>query len=598
MRRGGSLTVTRRIEHPEVFDKILLTYTKQVMHQTVEYFGCDSGETHKTVPSRHGSEEILMLHTDKGWRAVDSPYDPRREAAEAVKSVHHGEYPVVMIGCGGGYLLESVLRKGCRSILIITSSMICAEKNRTVAADSIEFRNRSVQIIKTDRLDDNLCRTIGRFCFSQKSLVVVRHQREFRVFPSLYSEIDIFIKNIMQPVRNDASGIHSVLFPMEGKLLEPDIANAMRSTGLTVHASPSSSGKAVDIDNFWNIMIKKQPDAVFSINNRGSDRFGAIAAACRVLDIPWITWFFDEPAFTVGREERAGIESRHALCWDTAGCESCQRLGFRNVGLLPLATDPRIFHPGPGNDSLRGRIVYVGSPSFGNEKTYFSGLLGNANAHAVARELESYVTGNRRVPERKMILQALCDLSIAENVFSPVQLERLPAFVLYTANLEYRRRALTALSELRPIVYGDGWRGLLPENVETRRTIDYYRDLPDIYRSDAVHISLTHLQMQDYPNQRVFDIGASRRIVIGERLGGWVNLFGNSYNELLFDSFSELFERAAALAGNADKRASLGEMLFHDVLKKHTIRHRVATILAVMAGHYRSRPETPARISA
>ena len=57
--------------------------------------------------------------------------------------------------------------------------------------------------------------------------------------------------------------------------------------------------------------------------------------------------------------------------------------------MLPLGTDPEMFCPGEGDEELDGRIIYVGSPGFGNEEKYFSGL----DKNHVAIELCKYFEG-------------------------------------------------------------------------------------------------------------------------------------------------------------------------------------------------------------
>lgn len=147
------------------------------------------------------------------------------------------------------------------------------------------------------------------------------------------------------------------------------------------------------------------------------------------------------------------------------------------------------------------------------------------------------------------------------------------------ANREYRRRALIALADLHPVVYGNGWQNLLPNSVELRPDADYNRELPGIYRSDAVHISLTNLQMSHYPNQRLFDVGACRRMVLNESLPGMTELFDQEIEHLLYHDFSRLRERCIHFIENPDQRREYGEYLYRHVLARHTISHRVDRIL-------------------
>ncbi|MBD3166499.1 glycosyltransferase, partial [bacterium] len=141
----------------------------------------------------------------------------------------------------------------------------------------------------------------------------------------------------------------------------------------------------------------------------------------------------------------------------------------------------------------------------------------------------------------------------------------------------------------RPVVYGAGWEGQLPEGVELRGPADYNHDLPRIYRSDAVHLSFTNLQMRACPNQRVFDVGACGNAVLNDRLEGWTDLFGRDLDELLYDDVQTLVERTESLLASPERRRSLAETLRTVVLEKHTIRNRVETLLSLLQS--RGNPE-------
>jgi hypothetical protein len=223
--------------------------------------------------------------------------------------------------------------------------------------------------------------------------------------------------------------------------------------------------------------------------------------------------------------------------------------------------------------------VYVGSPGFGNETKYFSNLCRDPHALAIAASLEVRVQNTRFIPGILDIRECMADLAIRPDYFPRISLERLPAFIVYRANLSYRVKALTSIAELRPVVYGDGWDGLLPRAIELRGHVDYYRDLVNVYRSDAVHLSLTHLQMRHYPNQRIFDAGLCGRVVIGERLSGTEELFGPGLNEVHFTDFEHMRDTAEWLIRDTRHRHRFGDYVRDVVLKKHTIDRRIDRIL-------------------
>lgn len=530
----------------------------------------------KTKDSRHS---IIKVKTKDGWKAVDSPYEPLLEAREITERINPSVEHVLMLGAGSGFVVRELSTSTVSDIMIITGSRVLAEKNRDIFLKN-DITTGSVSILYSREFSDELEIDIRNFLSNHPDAYIILHPREYKAFPYLFNPLLMLVHQVKDPLTKRNNRLpEKILFPSHGQIIEPDLHDAFKRMGIEVIKVESFAHNGIDHQKAWDILSAHDPDFIFSTNNKGSDKNGFIPEACARSGIPWATWFLDEPKFLVTKDEIRAGQERISFCWDIAGVEPCRELGFTNVELLPLATNERLFFPGEGDPSLVNRIVYVGSPSFGNEEKYFAGILRDPAAQRLAKIFESELIAKRQLPELQSIYDVLDNLDIKKNHFSPGTIRRLPAYCLYKANLTYRINALNALADLRPVVYGDGWYGLLPETIELRSYIDYYRDLPAIYRSDAVHLSLTHLQMRRYPNQRVFDIGICGRIVLGERLEGWESLFGTDFDELLFSDVQKLREKANILVHNKQHRKRLGDGLRSIILKQHTLFHRVNTII-------------------
>lgn len=532
-------------------------------------------QEHRQKRAKNTANTVCSIKTEFGWRTMDSPYDPLGEARQIIAKNLSPESRLLLVGVGSGFIAEEFIRQGISDAVLITGSPVLGRKNFDMFAE-YKLRQLNIKVIVASVLCDSLISHIDDFCAVKSALKVIIHPRETKAFPLLFNPISIYIQSVIYPIlRKPFNPPKRVLFPTSGQLLEPEIYKELAAREIDVIAVESFAGKNISPIKAWEVVKQSEPDLVLSTNNKGSDPMGLIPDACAQAGVPWATWFLDQPRFIISQKEIGQRQKRFGFCWDISGVEACKDLRFAKIKLLPLATDPAIFSPGKGIDGLSGRIVYVGSPSFGNEDKYFAGIKADPKAQLVAKSFEKNILQTRKLPSCEDINDIVDTLGIGKNYFSAEALRRLPAFTLYRANLRYRIKALSALAGLNPIVYGDGWGGLLPEAVELRSYVDYYRDLVGIYRSDAVHISLTHLQMRLYPNQRIFDVGACGRIVLGDMLEGWKDLFGNEFDDLVFNDFNELRAKAAALAQQKQKRKMLGEMLRCLILKRHTISHRI-----------------------
>jgi len=529
--------------------------------------------------NNRSSNMILKIKTSYGWRTIDSPYDPEEEAAKSLGNSLDSQICIVLIGAGSGYLLSEILKKKINDIVLITPYRAVAEQNYSMLSDYESIEGNAC-IILADVFDINLQERLSEILEQRNVKKVVFHPRESKTFPHFFNPLSVYIESLNKKENylRQENYIKRVLFPCSGQIIEKEIIKEFIKRGVEVFDTESFNQRKIDPKSVWEIISRYEPDLIMSTNNKGSDFEGYIPSVCSMSGVKWATWFLDDPRFILSKNEIFEGQNRYGFCWDVSGTEALTEIGFRNISMLPLATDPEIFVPGEGDEKLEGRIIYVGSPGFGSEERYFSGLNKNHAAKDLCEYFEKEIITKRKIPSCDEIHSSIKALNIKNN-FTEAEFERLPAYTMYKANLNYRIKALNELACLNPIVYGEGWEGLLSDNVEKRDYIDYYRDLPEIYRSDAVQISLTHLQMRHFPNQRVFDVGACAGVVVGDRVSGWNELFTSELDELVFDNFDELKQKASMFSQSKDLRREYGEKLKNEVLSKHTYAHRIDTLI-------------------
>jgi len=525
------------------------------------------------------SNRILKIKTSYGWRTIDSPYDPEKEAVKSLGNSFNSQTSIVLIGAGSGYFLSEILKKGISDIVLITPYRSVAEQNYSLLSD-YESIEGNAYIILADVFDFEFQKNLSKILKKINSKKIIFHPRESKTFPQFFNPLSVYIESLNK--KKNFSGqvncIKRVLFPCSGQIIEKEIIKEFVKRGVEVFDTESFNQRKIDSKSAWEIISRYEPDLIMSTNNKGSDFEGYIPSVCSMSGVKWATWFLDDPRFILSKNEIFEGQKRYGFCWDVSGTEALNEIGFRNISMLPLATDPEMFCPGEGDENLEGRIIYVGSPGFGNEERYFSGLDKNSAAADLCKYFENIIFTKRKIPAVVEIHSAIKALNITNN-FIEAELERLPAYTLYKANLNYRIKALNELADFNPIVYGEGWEGLLSDKVEKRGYVDYYRELPNIYRSDAVHISLTHLQMRHYPNQRIFDVGACAGVVVGDRVSGWNELFTSKLDELVFDNFEQLKQKAYMFSQSKDLRKEYGEKLKNEVLSKHTYGHRIDAVI-------------------
>lgn len=530
---------------------------------------------------RDSNDCAVKVRTISGWKSIDSKYNPRAEAVMYIgDEIGEGD-AVLAVGIGSGYLLKELIDRRISRALLITASEELARMNLEQTSES--HSNSEIILLAADSPEKVWQDYIESFIQNNPNIKVILHPREASVFHPFFGALRIKLSSFLYHIKyKPQKDIRNILFPGCGGLMERELKTELRSRGKRIIETAPFSDRNITPEEAWEIIHHYRPDLVLSVNNQGSDPGGLIVEACGEAGVPWASWYLDDPRFILSTDEISGIGvKRIGFCWDRNGIESWSRLRFTDAYALPLAVDPGVFYPGAGDDTLKGRIVFVGSPLFARTKGYFAALNEEPSTLKLAEIFETEIIKNRRAPEESDIAQIL-ETENLKHRFTSESLRRLPAYLVQRANMNYRISILKGIADLNPVVFGAGWQGLLPDSVEVRGALDYYRDLPAIYRSDAVHLSITNLQMKSYPNQRIFDIGACGRIALNDALDGWDELFPSELNELVYNDIYDLRLKIIQLQKDTVKRKRLSEKLFDAVLSRHTIGHRVSRMLEII----------------
>jgi len=459
--------------------------------------------------------------TRTGLKAIDSPYEPRGEAQRTLQRAGcHSDRPVLLLGSGSGYFSRVIVEERFSPALCVTRSRALLKVNEKRLRKYVPDGEENVTIVADDDPGRVWHEDILPFLTQYSDCAIVRHPRERRAFRGFYGALDLYIARWQSGKHDSGSAhkIHRVLFIGADALFEKELVAEFTRRNIHVDRIPQSEMQGLTATGALALLDTHQPDLVLSTNCRGSDEIGLLPEACEQSGIHWATWLLDDPRYLLKPEEIEGAgRKRIGFCWDLNGVDGWQQAGFTNAHILPLATDDHLFKPQTGFDELVGRIVFVGSPRFASGRGFFAGLDASDIAQKTARALEPEILRSRRPPSHEQVNELLSTIDPDASLDREAR-RRLPAFATQQANMAYRVKLLNVLAPLRPLVFGGGWEELLDDRIELRSGLDFYTELPKLYATDAVHISLTNLQMRSHPNQRPFDVGACGQPVFNDNL--------------------------------------------------------------------------------
>jgi spore maturation protein CgeB len=133
------------------------------------------------------------------------------------------------------------------------------------------------------------------------------------------------------------------------------------------------------------------------------------------------------------------------------------------------------------------------------------------------------------------------------------------------------------------VIYGDrGWRDLMGEQIDLRPQVDYFSELPGVYRGASVNINCTSFQMKSAVNQRVFDVPACGGFVLSDHQGDMDSFFEVGKEAVCFSTIEEAVDLAGFYLENESERMRIAEAARRRVLSEHTYEKRMGTLVDEM----------------
>jgi spore maturation protein CgeB len=294
------------------------------------------------------------------------------------------------------------------------------------------------------------------------------------------------------------------------------------------------------------------------------------------LRIPYVSLFYDNPFFyrhLFSDARYAELRASRYFCAtasDKVYVDALKAAGIARVHRLPLASDARFF------DAVReerydAACVFVGSLSQSPDAL-----------RAVRAETFSASAAVNRCIDRAVASPSVyhaCEEMFADMpVVSRAQVFRWAA---EEASLRARVATVAALAPLGVDVYGnDAWCTVLGSGCRFRGTIDYERDLPNLYATAAVHLNVTHPQLVGAVNQRVFDVSAAGGFVLCDERDDLREFFGQA--AVAYRDASDAADKAAVFVKADRERRERALAMQKTVRDAHTWQHRAQELIVFL----------------
>jgi len=353
-----------------------------------------------------------------------------------------------------------------------------------------------------------------------------------------------------------------------GYLIQREVARAFRALGWKIVPVPVKP-EAEYIERLLTAVIAAKPDLFFTVNHLGFDASGAVASILEQVELPAASWFVDSPAYILLNSPGAVSDVIVTPVWERTELAVLKGAGFKHFFHLPLATDPLLMSVGTECAS-DDRVGFVGDSMVEASGRWASKLPANKNnALWLDRAVGRMLDGRQNSPLDP-------DLPVAWETRDRLN---FASAVVLEATRRYRRNALGGLEGNSLTVWGDdGWEGNLPSGAIRRPKLDYYLELPEVYRRTGVNLNFTSFQMPTAVNQRAFDVPAAGGFLLADDQSDLHELFSDA--ELAtFSDPDDLPKKALYYKEKRSERERISRKARERILAEHTYFHRVKEIV-------------------
>ena len=336
------------------------------------------------------------------------------------------------------------------------------------------------------------------------------------------------------------------------------------------------------------IEIIHECDAQAVISN---DYFPIISMVCKTLDIPYYSWVYDSPHYTLYAKS-VGYKCNHIGCFDRMLVKQLEDKGIRTVKHLPLGCewkDPDDFKTGRYNSD----ISFVGS--LYTDKYNYYDRINDENI----RQCGDYIVKKQCFDYKKDHIQDFFNSSqrdineLREKVHKILVNENLLPGDDYIEDIEYifnssylekkvtieeRRRLLTSVAEKYQnfAIYTDSNLDNIPELRRCNRGyVDYYREMPKVFKNSRINLNITLRSIKTGIPLRALDIMGCGGFLLSnyqEELGEY---FEEGKEMIMFYSLEDCMEKISYYLNNEDKRKKIAVSGQEAVVERFNYRNQL-----------------------
>lgn len=371
-------------------------------------------------------------------------------------------------------------------------------------------------------------------------------------------------------------------------MLEPLVIQNLTDMGYCcTELSDTPANDHIDSDFSQKVMqmIRQQDiQLIFSWNY-----VPILAMICDICKKPYVSWVYDFPLRTL-MSQTILYECNHLFVFDKVYAERLRRMGCSHVYHFPLGVDVSVFERVLEREtdipvSMNGDISFVGN--LYNKKHKWQ------DAGAASDYMEGWLSGIAEAQFRVYgwnFLYELIEEDVAKDFLERANLQFGEFYIVdpreITADLlnvkisgRERIKVMETISKKHRInLYTPSeYKG--NDNIQMFGPIDYYSQMPFVFRNSRINLNITSKTIQSGIPQRVLDILACRGFCLTNYQPEIDEFFEDGVDLVMYTGMEDLANKVDWYLEHEKERAEIAEAGYQKVKECFSMREKLAEIL-------------------
>ena len=382
-----------------------------------------------------------------------------------------------------------------------------------------------------------------------------------------------------------------------GSLNEPMLCEAVRQLQKEYVAFSGEMnnyhGDAAFAGRFMETLHGNEVGAVISY-----DYFPLISMICEINHIPYLSWIYDCPQYTLLSKTLAN-SCNYIFCFDRVYAQRLVQMGAVHCFHYPLAAWEGFFNPGkegetfPGNEKYQCDISFVGN-------------LYNEKKNRLRRaELTPYIKGYVEGLARSQMLVygynflrdsltegavneivEKCGLSLG-NEYRQDQWQMAADAIGMEVSAMEREQALCRIGDEYPIMLYTS-SGLPPSfngrKIQKMGYADYQKEVPFIFHNSRINLNITSKTIESGIPQRAFDILSCGGFCLTNYQPEIAEYFADGEELAMYTDMDDLFYKVGYYLQHEEERAQIALNGYQKAVEEFGLKKRVEGMLGCVRG--------------